>query len=129
MSVTITDGQTDYSAGDILTYTITVTNNGPNPIGGSNITVTNLIPTDIAIWTWWRDSTLLGVGNTNVTDIIPFDLPAGSSVVYTVYAATSPSASADLINEVEVSLFEEYSDSDLGNNSDSDTDLLGFSIP
>ena len=67
------------------------------------------------------NTTPLGTSSANFKGTIPGNLPAGSRIIYTVDATTSGSASADLINEVEVSLFGEYSDLVSGNNSDSET--------
>ncbi|WP_290840672.1 choice-of-anchor L domain-containing protein, partial [Flavobacterium sp.] len=80
ISVTNTNNQTHYIPGTTVTYTVTVTNNGP--LIGANIDVTNLIPAGITSFNWSGNNAIV-VPNTPLINNIPA-LAAGASVVYTI---------------------------------------------
>ncbi len=128
LAVTKDDGVVLISPGTTLTYTIVVTNNGPNAITGA--VVSDAKPAEIASWTWVCDSTTGGAsgcdGVTNSTadfsDTV--DLPIGSSITYKVTAQVSDTASGTLENKVEVALPTGFEDPDPDNNSATDTDSI-----
>ncbi len=97
LSITKTDSPDPVNAGETLTYTITVTNNGPN--NADNVTVTDNLPSDVSYqsdtcggsvsgqtWTW-------NVGSLN----------SGDSQTCQITVQVSSSASGVLNNMVNVS--------------------------
>ncbi len=90
LSISKTDGTGAYTPGQSQpTYTITVSNAGPSDVTGAE--VTDILPTQISSWTWTcvENDGANGCDNTGYSDSTAnFDdlvnLPAGSSIVYTV---------------------------------------------
>ncbi len=122
ISVTKDDGVTEYVPGTSLTYTITVSNTGPSDALG--VSVTDAIPPQFTSWTWTcvttGGATCNGSGgaiNTNFSDTV--DMPAGSTITYTVVAQVASSATGNLTNTVTIS---HPADTTPGDNSASDTD-------
>ncbi len=125
LQITKTDNISYYEAGGSTTYTIVVSNNGPTDV--SSATVTDNFPSQVSSATW----TCVGTGGTctasssgNINDVV--NLPAGSSVAYTVNASMG-SASGDMINTATVS--SSVTDPVLGNNTATDADQLAFPLP
>lgn len=95
------------TAGDSKTYTITVS----NPLGSSDVigaTVTDLFVAPMVAHDWTcavtgtPGASCTGSGSGAINDLV--NLPAGSSVIYTVTVTTDPSSSADLVNTATASL-------------------------
>ncbi len=116
------------SPGATLTYTIVVNNIGPSD--APNSTVSDLKPTQIDSWDWICASQTGGasactpqtglVGNFSDT----VDLPAHSSITYTVTAHLSATASGSFTNTVTVSLPSGITDPTPSDNTDDDTDII-----
>lgn len=128
LQITQVDGTTTYSASGILTYTVTVTNAGPGSVTGA--LVTDNLPAQIANWTWTCNTP--GVNgcdgmnsNANFSDSV--NLPSGASIVYTVTANISPTASGDLINTASVSAAGS-TDTNPANNVFTDTNSPGVDL-
>jgi len=122
LSITKTDGVTTATPGGSVTYTITASNAGPDPVTG--VTVADTFPAILtATWTCvgagGGTCTAAGSGNINDTMV---NLPAGGSVTYTVNAAISASATGTLSNTATVS--STIADPTPANNSATDTDTL-----
>jgi uncharacterized repeat protein (TIGR01451 family) len=124
LAISKTDGVTSYIQGDTLTYTVTVTNNGAFDM--NNITVTDNMPGSIDSWSWTcvpdagpSTPTCTATGTTNINDTVT--LPAGRSVIYTITAVVSRTATGDLTNTATVS--SGYTDLVPGNNTAEDTDI------
>jgi len=126
LSVTKDDSVTQYIPGGTLTYTITVTNNGPSDALG--VSVTDNIPAQFTSWTWTCTAQSggasgcdgYGPGNANFSDTV--NLPAGASITYTVSASVASSATGNLVNTVSVEPPLGVTDPNSGNNTASDTD-------
>ena len=123
LQITQVDGTTTYSAGSILTYTVTVTNAGPGSVTGA--VVTDNIPAQILNWQWTCTAQNGGAtgcdvlnGNLNFSDTV--NLPSGASIVYTMTANISPVASGDLVNTASVNAAG-YTDSNPRDNTSTDT--------
>ncbi len=104
LSVSIDDGTTAYVAGDTRTYTITVSNAAAsdNVIGA---TVTDSFPVQFSVDSGSCTSAGGAVcgtwpGTGDINDIV--DLPAGSSLTYTVNVTTL--GGGDIVHEVRVDL-------------------------
>ncbi|RZJ74270.1 MAG: DUF11 domain-containing protein, partial [Flavobacterium sp.] len=74
-----TNNQGTYTVGAPSVYTVTVTNNGPDP--ATNVVVQNAIPTGITTFTWTGSNGSSGTGALNNT--IP-TLASGQTVTYTI---------------------------------------------
>lgn len=127
LQITKTDNATDYAAGMPLQYTIVVSNAGPSNVISATVADTfpsNLDPVSIT-WTCagsgGASCTGGGVGNINDTFV---NLPAGTSVTYTVNATVIASPSGPLVNTATVNVPVGISDPTPGNNSATDTDQL-----
>jgi uncharacterized repeat protein (TIGR01451 family) len=133
LQITIDNGVLVYSAGDTLTYTVVVRNNGSSTVVGA--VVTDVKPPQIIDWSWVCTSQNNGAtgcdGVTNstadFTDTV--NLPNGASIEYTFTANTSASASGNLSNTVFITVPVGYLDPLPGNNSATDTDDFLNSFP
>ena len=126
LSVTKTDGQTQYVPGKPVTYTITVTNAGPSFASQAAVDDT-LDPAIIASATW--SAVFTGTGSTGTasgTGSISenIDLAVGGTAVYTVVAQTLAGATGSLTNTVTVSTNDLSNDPNPGNNTATDIDTL-----
>ncbi|UMY66726.1 MULTISPECIES: choice-of-anchor L domain-containing protein [unclassified Flavobacterium] len=79
IAVTNTDNQNAYFPGQPLTYTVTVTNNGPNP--ATDVRVINAVPAGITSFNWTGSNGTSGTGTLN--DLIA-SLAVNQSVTYTI---------------------------------------------
>jgi uncharacterized repeat protein (TIGR01451 family) len=122
VAITKTDGVTTAVPGGSVTYTITASNAGPDPVTGG--TVTDTFPA-ILTCTWTcvgaGGGTCTAAGSGNISDTV--NLPAGGSVTYTASCAISASATGTLANTATVS-GGAAADPNPGNNSATDTDTL-----
>jgi uncharacterized repeat protein (TIGR01451 family) len=122
VAITKTDGVTTAVPGGSVTYTITASNAGPDPVTSG--TVSDTFPA-ILTCTWTcagaGGGTCTSSGTGNIADTV--NLPAGGSATYTASCAISASATGTLANTATVS-GGAASDSNTGNNSATDTDTL-----
>ena len=123
LHVTITDGQTTASPGQVLTYTIVAGNDGPNGVTGA--TVANPLPAALTGATWTCSASggaaCAASGTGDVADTV--NLPPGASVTYTLTATVS-AAPASVRNTVTISAPAGIADVDPSDNSATDDDLL-----
>ena len=119
------DGVTIISPGTTLTYTILVSNLSPSDV--ANATFEDLIPAEIVSWTWTcthaggaSGCTPAASNSSDFTDTV--NLPAGSSITYTVTALTSATASGTLTNTATINVPVGVTDDDTSNNTDNDVD-------
>ncbi|RYD65803.1 MAG: DUF11 domain-containing protein, partial [Verrucomicrobiaceae bacterium] len=121
LAITKTDGVTTAIPGGSVTYTITASNAGPDPVIGATVADTfpaSLTATWTAVGAGGGTGTAAGSGNINDT----VTLPVGASVTYTVTATISPAATGSLTNTATVSSM--VTDPVPANNSATDTDTL-----
>ena len=127
LQITLFDNGTTYIAGGTLTYTVTITNNGPASVTGA--VVTDALPAQISSWSWncasfggAKGCDPVSTSGTNFTDSV--NLPSGASITYTVTASVSGAATGDLTNTASISIPIGMNDPFPGNNFASDTDQL-----
>jgi uncharacterized repeat protein (TIGR01451 family) len=124
LSVTKTDGQTTAMAGNPVTYTITVTNDGPDPVTGA--TVMDTFPVALGGVNWncsasagSRCGAASGSGNISQT----VNLLSGGTATFLATGTLSPAATGTLSNTATVTLAG-VADPTPGNNSATDTDTV-----
>ncbi|MBN1208544.1 MAG: tandem-95 repeat protein, partial [Myxococcaceae bacterium] len=126
LAITVTDGVTTVAPGSTVTYTINVTNLGPNAVTGAS--VTDLFPATLMGVSWTCTSsagaacaTPSGTGNINGALLT---LASGSSVSFTVTATVNPAATGTLVNTASVAAPQNHTDPSSANNTATDTDTL-----
>jgi uncharacterized repeat protein (TIGR01451 family) len=123
LGITKTDGMVTAVPGQVVTYTIVVTNAGPSDAVGA--TVTDLLPAAISGATWTCVATggsCTAAGSGNINDTV--NVPVGATLTYTLLATVTPSAFGNLVNTATVSAPTGVTDPNLANNSATDTDTL-----
>jgi uncharacterized repeat protein (TIGR01451 family) len=131
LAITKTDGRTNVWPGMTLTYTIVVSNNGPEDASGA--AVNDTLPAGLSGATWTCTATAgsscgaaSGSGNVNTT----VDVLAGGSATFVVTANLSATPTGpSLVNTATVSAPASGSDPYLGNNSATDTDSIVRTFP
>lgn len=126
LSILKTDGVSSAIPGQILTYTITVSNAGPSNVVGA--TVSDTFPGIITSTTWTANQTggasgFDASGSGSIINDSGINMPVGSIITYTVTAAISPAATGTLANTATVAAPAGV-DPNLANNSSTDTDTL-----
>ncbi|MGK9128356.1 hypothetical protein, partial [Olivibacter jilunii] len=105
VKVTSEAGKTEFTPGESVDYTITVTNNGPSDATAVNVKDTAPAGTTITNWTAVVTTGTVTLPNTSgsgdINETIP-TLPNGAVVTYTVTVQTPSDFSGELVNAVEV---------------------------
>jgi uncharacterized repeat protein (TIGR01451 family) len=125
LSITKTDGKTNVIAGTSDTYTIVVTNLGPNPVSGAMVTDT--FPADFTGATFTATATggatgFTASGSGNLSETV--NLPVGGTITYVVTGTISASATGTLTNSATVAAPAGVTDSTASNNTATDTDTI-----
>jgi len=124
LAVSKTDNQATHIPGTPVSYTIVADNNGPSDVSDAVVSDTFAAPLSNCSWT----STAAGgaTGNTNASGNLgdTLDMPAGSSVTYTVTCDVDSAATGNLSNTVTVDSAA-ANDPAPGNDSATDTSTLG----
>ena len=119
-----TDGQAQATPGTAATYSITVSNAGPSPIAGAQ--VSDVPPTIVDCeWTCLGDAGTVcdpGPSAGDLTDLVT--LPASAAVVYTGVCLIDPAAAGVLSNTATVTIPAGSIELDPSNNTDDDTSQL-----
>ncbi len=124
LSITKSDGKLAVDRGEALSYTIVVSNAGPSAATGA--TVFDTVPSSLtgAAWTCAAGigASCTASGSGNISDTV--NIPAGRNVTYTVSGTVAGAATTNILNSASVIAPAGIADSDLTNNSASDTDTL-----
>jgi uncharacterized repeat protein (TIGR01451 family) len=126
LSITKTDGVTSIAAGSALTYTIVVTNNGPNPTTSSTLTDTFPVVLTGVSWTCTASAggscgTPSGSGNISARS---FNLLLGGTATFTVSATLSPAATGTLSNTATCAVGPGETDTITTNDTATDNDTI-----
>ena len=132
LSITKTDGVTTVTAGGATTYTIVVSNGGPSGANGAiftDPTAANLSVTGVTCGSASGGAACPSVANTTIalmqgSGIVIPTLPSGGSVTFTVNATVAAGATGTIVNTASVAAPAGVTDSNLTNNSASDTDSV-----
>ena len=125
LEVTKTDNQATAVAGAPISYTIVVTNHGPNDVAGA--TITDTLPATLtgAVWTCVASpgsSCAAGSGTGGVSTTV--DLLTGGTATFTLGATLDPSATVSLSNTATIAVPAGFTDTTPANNSAVDTDQV-----
>jgi uncharacterized repeat protein (TIGR01451 family) len=122
LSITKDDGVTSVTPNQNITYTITASNAGGDPVTAA--TVADTFPANINCPTWTCSGagggTCTAAGSGNINDTV--NLPAGGSVTYLANCSVASSAIGVVVNTATVS--SSVPDPVPGNNSATDTDAV-----
>ncbi len=116
LAVTKTDGKESVIPGETITYTITVTNNGP-----SHVEAVTLVDTLPALFQSPLFNPSEGVYNEETGLWSGISLEPGSSVTLSLTGMVDESLTGDLVNTVTVTPPEDVVDPENGNNTAVDT--------
>jgi LPXTG-site transpeptidase (sortase) family protein len=127
LSITKNDGLTGVNRGATVTYVIVVRNAGPSTVVGASVTDT--VPSSLlgATWTCVADpgASCTSSGSGNINDTVT--IPVGKKVIYRLTATVSSTAATLIVNTASVLPPSGVTDSNLSNNSATDTDYLNRS--
>ncbi len=126
LKITKSDGATSYSAGQVVNYTIVVSNAGP--FGAMGARVSDPLPSGITNASWRCGGATggavcgaaSGTGPINTTA----NLPAGASVTYTLAMSIPAGFTGDLVNTATVTPPTGTPDPNTSNNSATDRDTF-----
>jgi uncharacterized repeat protein (TIGR01451 family) len=125
LSVTKSDGQAAAVPGQAITYTITASNAGPNPVSG--VTVSDPVPASLLSTTWTCVATggasCTASGSGNISDTV--NLPVGGTATYTL-SGTLSSNPPGLSNTATVTLPAGFGDPTPADDSATDTDAIVY---
>ena len=128
LAITKTDNRTKVTPGDTTTYTIVVTNNGPDPV--VDAMVTDDFPEVLTVHNWNcvpQNSALCTLdGAGHIYDNVY--LPVGGIVTYTATASIDEGLSGTLINTATVAPPQGITDPNPENNSATDIDNYVISL-
>ncbi|MBK9924254.1 MAG: DUF11 domain-containing protein [Anaerolineales bacterium] len=126
LGITKTDGATTYTVGSTVTYTIVVSNNGPNNVTGATVS-DGPKPPQITTWGWCVAPCTPTVSNaTNLSTTV--NIASGASVTYTVLANIDANATGNLSNTASVNAPLGYTDTNSSNNIATDPDTPVFNL-
>lgn len=125
LSLTQSDGLSNVATGDGTTYTLTITNDGPNAVTGA--LVQDIFPDNYTNITWTCSATAgsgcgTASGSGDIQSLV--DLATGGKVTYTINGTVGVYANCLLVNTASVSLPDSALDPDPSNNLSSDSNSV-----
>lgn len=124
LGITKTDGLTTVSPGQRVTYTVVVSNAGPNAANGA--TVADVLPAALSGATWTcvaaGGATCTSAGSGNLADTVT--VPVGGTATYTISATLAATATGTLANTATVTPPAGVLDPVPGNNTATDNDTV-----
>ncbi len=130
LQITNTDHQVTVAPGALVSYSIVVTNAGPNNVTGAS--VSDAFPAILSGVTYTATATggatgFTASGNGNIGDSL--NLPAGATVTYVVHATLSPTATGNLTDTATITAPAGVTDPNPANNSATDIDTTSSVTP
>ncbi|MFV0564583.1 MAG: hypothetical protein ACK5NB_01985 [Flavobacteriaceae bacterium] len=133
LSITKTDGVDTYMPGTTVTYTIVVSNAGPDTV--TDASVVDAVPTGIpaanvsytAVVSTGSTTNVTGTQTGGINDLVT--LPVNGTVTYTVTVNVPTDYTGDLVNTAAVTSPAGSTDPDDTNNTATDTDTQGCVTP
>ena len=127
LAITKTDGSATYTAGNAITYTIVVTNNGPSNATGASVADTipaSITGTTISCVASGTAScgTNASAGNNLSFTGVNINVGAANFVTITVSGTVGAGTTGNLVNTATVTAGAGQTDPTAGNNSATDTD-------
>ncbi|MDJ0617789.1 MAG: hypothetical protein QNJ63_13785 [Calothrix sp. MO_192.B10] len=116
LSVTKTDNQTSTTPGSAITYTVTVSNNGPSTV--NSLTLNDTVPASIENPSFTPST---GSYNNNTGTWTGLNLASGQSITLTIQGTVSSSATGTITNTATVAPPSGITDPNNSNNSSTDT--------
>ncbi|MEI6403994.1 MAG: DUF11 domain-containing protein, partial [Actinomycetota bacterium] len=125
LAIVKTSGTTTYTPGTAQTYTITVTNVGPNAVTGARVQDTIPALVSGASWTAvFANGSGMASGSGNINELI--NLGVGGTAVYTVIMNIPSTATAVLTNTATVTPPPNRTDPNPSNNTSTDVDTAAL---
>lgn len=126
LSINKTDGVQSVDRGEMVVYSITVSNDGLLDATGAKVVDSFPSTLEDISWTCEADTgaSCTASGTGNISDTV--NLPAGKKVVYTVTATVVDDATTSIINTASVIPPAGLVDENTDNNSEKDTDTLNL---
>jgi uncharacterized repeat protein (TIGR01451 family) len=123
--ITKTDGAQNVPHGATITYTIVVTNLGPNT--ATNVPVIDIFPDSFSSvsWTCTASSGTCGAPNGTGDIAITVSLMQGGEATFVITAILDPAVGGPLVNTANVGQDTLVLDPDLTNNTATDSDFIG----
>ena len=125
VSISVSDGATAEIPGSPVTYTITASNSGPDPVSGAKVSDTFQAPLTSCNWTCAGGAggtcSSQGIGSINDTAV---NLPVGGTATYTATCTLPTSATGTLSNTATITNPTGVTDPSPGNNSSMDSEPL-----
>ncbi len=123
--VSITDGASSATPGTALTYTVVATNASSGEVAG--ILIADAFPAGLSGVTYTAVAAggatgFTAAGSGDIADLL--NMPAGSSVTYTVHATVASGATGTVANTATVTMPFSVTDTNVANNAATDTDTL-----
>ncbi len=124
LQITKSDAPDPVAPGGTLTYTITVTNSGPDSVSGA--TVTDVFPDEFTVTSKSVVATNASGANNNIGDINDtVTIGPGGSITYTVGGTVSSSATGSFTNTATITAPAGTNETNTANNSDTETTTVG----
>jgi uncharacterized repeat protein (TIGR01451 family) len=137
LAIAKSNGGTQLVAGGSTTYTLTVTNLGPDEVAGA--VVTDIAPAGLAFASWTCTVANPGAGGTVTTACVTgsgmgnvnatVNLKAGAVATFSVAATVASNAGGSIGNTATINAPAGVTDPALGNNTATDTDTIAAGPP
>lgn len=132
LGVTVSDGQSSVTVGQALSYTIFVSNAGPNPVPAGAMIIENA-PATLTVGAW----TCLAAGGAvcpnasgsgAINETTAAAIPLGGTLTYSVAASANAIGSGTIVNAVTVTAPAGVFDSNTANNTGADVNNVGTGL-
>ena len=125
LAITKTDGQASAIAGQPVTYTIKASNAGPAAVTGAMVSDT--FPGSLSSVSWTCSASVGGScaaasGSGDISQTV--SLPVSGTATFVATGTLSPTATGTLVNTATVTAPSGFGDTNLANNSATDTDTI-----